>query len=268
VCPPAAPSRWWLCDSHSHLDAPEFDADRAAVIARARAAGVMEQIVPAVAQASWAGLRMLARTETGVYPAYGLHPMYLAEHSPEHLDALRNWIEQERPVAVGECGLDFYLPDLDAETQRYYFRAQLELAREFQLPVIVHARRAVDEVIACVRRVGKLTGVIHSFSGSTEQARQLWDLGFMLGLGGPITYPRASRLRNLVATMPVEHLLLETDAPDQPVFGHQGQRNEPMRLTDVLLIAAALRGSEPATLAAQTRENAARLFKLPQQPSH
>jgi TatD DNase family protein len=252
-----------LCDSHSHIDAPEFAADRADVIARARAAGVVEQIVPAVTRASWEGVRLLAHAEPGIYAAYGLHPMYLADHRAPHLDELRWWLERERPVAVGECGLDFFVPDLDAQAQREYFEAQLRLAREFDLPLIMHARRAVDEVILAVRRIGALRGVVHSFSGSAEQARQLWNMGFMIGLGGPITYPRANRLRSLVATMPIEYLLIETDAPDQPLFGHQGQRNEPARLSEVLAVAAELRGVDAPTLAAQTRDNAARLFNLP-----
>src|SRR5262249_23771510 len=137
---------------------------------------------------------------------YGLHPMYLAEHRAEHLQALPGWIERERPCAVGECGLDFYVPGLDAETQRGYFQGQLEIAKDFDLPLILHARRALDEVIAALRRVGNRSGVVHSFSGSAEQARQLWKMGFCIGLGGPITYPRARRLREIVATMPLEFL--------------------------------------------------------------
>jgi TatD DNase family protein len=252
-----------LIDSHSHLDAAEFDVDRRAVLQRARAAGVGRQVVPAVALETFAGLRDLCRVETGLYPAYGLHPMYLSAHRPEHLDELVRWIESEQPVAVGECGLDFLVPDLDAETQRFYFRRQLEIARDFSLPVILHARRALDEVIATIRRIGNLRGVVHSFSGSLEQARQLWKCGFLIGLGGPPTYPRARRLRKIVATMPLEFLLLETDSPDQPLHGHQGARNEPALLVEVCDCVAKLRGVERAEIAAATTANAERLFALP-----
>ena len=251
-----------LVDSHCHLDAAEFDIDREAVIARAGAAGVGMQIVPAVTAASWPKLREVCATDAGLHPAYGLHPMFLPEHRPEHLQQLRDWMERESPCAIGECGLDFFVDNLDPTEQRLYFQGQLELARDFQLPLIVHARRALDEVIQRIRRVGKLSGVVHSFSGSPEQARQLWDLGFMIGLGGPITYPRANRLRGLVTQMPLEFLLLETDAPDQPDAGIRGQRNEPVRLRQILDTVAELRQQPAEDIAAQTTANAKRLFKL------
>ncbi|MBN8212203.1 MAG: TatD family hydrolase [Xanthomonadales bacterium] len=251
-----------LVDSHSHLDADEFDPDRDQVLARARAAGVTRQIVPAVSAAGWGKLRALCAAEAGLFPAYGLHPMYLPEHSPEHLVALREWIERERPVAVGECGLDFFVENLDAARQSLFFEGQLRLARDFELPVIVHARRAVDAVMAAIRRFGPLRGVIHSFSGSADQARRLYDLGFLIGLGGPVTYERANRLRTLAAQLPIEYLLLETDAPDQPDSGHRGERNEPARLTTVRDTIAALRGMEPEAVAHATTANAERLFGL------
>ena len=252
-----------LIDSHSHLDAAEFDADRAAVIARARNAGVRRQIVPAVAFDTFPALRDLCAREHGLYPAYGLHPMFLDAHVPQHLDALPDWIARENPVAIGECGLDFFVPGLDAETQRLYFRSQLEIARDFSLPAIVHARRALDEVIVTIRRIGHLRGIVHSFSGSLEQARQLWKSGFLIGIGGPLTYPRARRLLEIVATMPLEFLLLETDSPDQPLHGHQGARNEPALLVDVCACVAQLRDADPAEIAEATTANAARLFALP-----
>ena len=252
-----------LVDSHSHFDAPEFDGDRDAALARARAAGVTQQVVPAVAASSWPKLREVCAQDAGLFAAYGLHPMYLSEHRPAHLEDLRTWIEREKPVAVGECGLDFFVEGLDAETQQQYFDGQLRLAREFDLPVIVHARRAVDAVIASVKRVGRLRGVVHSFSGSPEQARQLWQLGFLIGLGGPVTYERANRLRTLARTMPLDHLLLETDAPDQPDAGIRGQRNEPARLPVVRDVIADLRGITADEVSQATTRNAERLFNLP-----
>lgn len=252
-----------LVDSHCHLDATEFDADRAAVIQRARAAGVMQQVIPAIDAEHWPQLRDICRTHPGLFPAYGLHPMFLHSHKPAHLQQLGDWITSERPIAVGECGLDFFIENLDADAQQLYFEGQLTLARDFDLPLIVHARRAVDAVIASFKRVGKLRGVVHSFSGSPEQARQLWQLGFLIGIGGPATYARANRLRGLVAEMPLEHLLLETDAPDQPDAQIRGQRNEPARLSFVCETVAELRGVDAATIAAATTANAQRLFNLP-----
>lgn len=252
-----------LIDSHSHLDVAEFDPDRIAVLERARAAGVVAQVVPAIEYAAWPALAALCHARPELKPAYGLHPMYLERHRPEHLEALPAWIERERPVAVGECGLDFFVEHLDPDGQRRCFVRQLEIARAADLPVIVHARRAVDEVIATLRRAGlPRGGVVHSFSGSAEQARQLWHLGFCLGIGGPVTYARATRLRAIVATMPLAQLLIETDAPDQPLAAHRGRRNEPARLREVLDAVAAARGEPAEAIAAATTANARRLFAL------
>jgi TatD DNase family protein len=251
-----------VIDSHVHLDAPEFDADRAAVLAAARAAGVTGFVVPAVARSGFGALAILAAAEPGVHPAYGLHPMYLAEHDDADPERLAAWLGEHRAVAVGECGLDLFVAGLDPDRQRRLFDAQLRIAREAGLPVILHARKAVDEVSAMVRRVGRLTGVVHSFSGSIDQARRLIDLGFRLGFGGPITYPRASRLRQLVATLPVDALLAETDAPDQPLCGGQGQRNTSAQLPRVIETMAELRQVPVATLAAQLDANARALFRL------
>jgi TatD DNase family protein len=251
-----------LFDSHSHLDVAEFDADRNEVLARAHAAGVEEQLVPAVDHDSWPGLRDVCAATPGLHPAYGLHPVYLSRHRPEHLQALGDWIERERPRAVGEIGLDFFIEGLDPEQQRHYFQAQLQLARDFDLPVVVHARRAVEEVTQALRRTGGLRGVIHSYSGSVEQARQLFELGFMIGIGGPLTYDRARRMHRLVAGMPLEFLLLETDSPDQPDAAHRGQRNEPARIGIVLDAVARLREASADSIAEATRANARRLLRL------
>jgi len=252
-----------LVDTHCHLDAAEFDPDRDQVVARAREAGVHAQVVPATHADAWPGLRDVCAAGDGLHAAYGLHPTFLEHHRPAHLEELGEWIERERPVAVGECGLDYWVDGLDREQQQRYFDGQLRLAREHDLPLVVHARRAVDAVIASIRKVGGLRGVVHSFSGSRQQAEQLWDLGFMLGIGGPVTYERARRLRRLVADMPLEYLLLETDAPDQPDAGNRGGRNEPAFMVRVLDTIAGLRGQDPGEVAEATTDNARRLFNLP-----
>lgn len=261
----AALTAFDLIDTHCHLDAAEFDGDREAVIARAHAAGVTRQIVPAIEADEWPTLKAVCAQTPGLFPAYGLHPMCLVNHRDSHIGLLREWIERERPVAVGECGLDFFIDGLDRAQQSHYFEQQLRLARDFELPVIVHARRAVDDVLAALRRFAPLRGVLHSFSGSLQQAERLGDLGFLLGLGGPVTYERAQRLRRIAASVSIDILLLETDAPDQPDADHRGQRNEPARITRVLHTIAELRGIEPSVLAAATTANAERLFKLPTQ---
>jgi TatD DNase family protein len=256
-----------LIDSHSHIDTAEFDRDRADALARAREAGVTRQILPAIALSGFEKLRDLCRDEASLFPAYGLHPMFLAEHAPAHLDALAEWIERERPVAIGECGLDFYIEGLDRDAQQQYLERQLALAKDFDLPVILHARRAFDDVAAAIRRVGGLRGVVHSFSGSEEQAQHFFRLGFHLGIGGPVTYARAKRLRAIVAAMPIEWLLLETDSPDQPLSGRQGRRNEPAFLVEVLDCIAKLRSESPESVAAATSANAERLFNLRDRPA-
>ncbi len=249
-----------LADSHVHLDAEAFDTDRDAVIDRAHGAGIRHMVVPAIDLDSWRRIRDLCAGRTGIHPAYGLHPLYLARHLPAHLDRLEEWLSDNSAVAVGEIGLDFHQAELDPDRQRFYFTSQLQLARERNLPVIVHARQALEEVSLTLRRSGGLRGVVHSFSGSEQQAKQLWDLGFYLGIGGPVTYDRARRLRRIVANMPIEFLLLESDAPDQPNAAHRGQRNEPARITEVLRCVAALRGEPEQFVAEATTANTRRLF--------
>lgn len=251
-----------LIDSHCHLDAPEFDADRDAVVARARDAGVTAQVIPAVRAADWPALAELCARGHGLHAAYGLHPLLLAEHREAHLPLLRERLMHSQATAVGECGLDYFVADLDPALQRSFFRGQLEIAHELGLPVIVHARRAVEEVIHTLRTFGGLRGVVHSYSGSEEQARQLWQQGFLLGIGGPVSYSRAHRLRRVVSEMPLEFLLLESDAPDQPLAEQRGQRNEPASITGVLDVIAALRPESREVIAAATTANARRLFKL------
>lgn len=247
-------------DSHCHLDAPEFDADRPDVVARARAAGVVRQLLPAIDLDSCRMIADLAADDASLLPAFGLHPMYLERHDDAALMRLVDWCRQHRPVAIGECGLDFFVEGLDPDRQRVVFRAQVELAVELGLPLVLHARRAVDEVISTLRRYKPRGGVVHSFSGSEQQAAQLHDLGFALGIGGPITYDRAQRLRRVVRGMPITQLLLETDAPDQPCSCKRGQRHEPADLMAVVAVVTELRDISAEELSAQTEANFDRIF--------
>lgn len=251
-----------LIDSHNHFDDASFDADRDAAYQRAHANGVIAQVLAAVGARSWPALKTVVARYPGLYAGYGLHPYHLAEHQPAHLDLLAEWLTRERPVAVGECGLDYHLPNLNPQVQAMYFAAQLQLARHHDLPAIIHARRAVDAVIQQVRRFSGVRGVIHSFSGSEDQARRLLDLGILLSFGGPVSYPRANRLRRLIRYLPLDGFLLETDAPDQPLSHRRGQRNEPAFLPEVLACIADLRAADPAEIAAATTANACRLFGI------
>jgi TatD DNase family protein len=253
-----------LVDSHAHLDDRAFDADRTQVLQRARDAGIGQLVVPGVDAASWPRIRDLCAMHPRIlFPAYGLHPLWLRQHAPRDVDALLSWCDANTAVAIGEIGLDFHAGEPDPALQRDYFTRQLALARDLDLPVIVHARQALEEVILVLRRHPGVRGVVHSFSGSEEQARRLWQLGFLVGIGGPVTYERAQRLRRIVAGMPIEFLLLESDAPDQPDANHRGQRNEPARVAEVLRCVAALRGEPENTVATATAANTRRLFRLP-----
>lgn len=250
-----------LFDSHVHLDAPEFDPDRAQVLTAARAAGVRELLVPAVRAATWAGLGAICAADPDLHAAYGLHPCALAQHADTDLDLLAAWLESQPAVAIGECGLDYADPALDRGRQLRLLEGHFVIARRFDLPLVLHARRAFEAVILALRAFGKpLRGVVHSFSGSIEQARALCGLGFLVGIGGPVTYARARRLQRTVAALPLDSVLLETDAPDQPDAAHRGERNEPARLVNVLECVAHLRGMDPDDVAAATTANARRLF--------
>ncbi|AVQ00046.1 DNAase [Ahniella affigens] len=250
-------------DSHCHLDAPEFDADRGAVMAHAKAAGVWRQLLPAIDLDSSQAIWNLHFADATLLPAFGFHPMYLDRYSEAGCAALAHLVATHRPVAIGECGLDYFVEGLDHQQQSDVLGAHLRLAVDHGLPVILHARRAVDAVIAQLRRFRPTGGVVHSFSGSWQQAEQLFALGFSLGIGGPVTYERAQRLRDIVRRMPIEFLLLETDAPDQPSCSLRGQRHTP---GDLLLIAKAvadLRSISLEALSAATEANFSRLFGPP-----
>ena len=253
--------KWQLIDSHTHFDDVSFDPDRDIAWQRTQDAGVKIQIIPAVTAHGWHKLAAICQRYPGLYPAFGLHPMYVAEHQVEHLQQLVQYLQQPNVVAVGECGLDYFIADLDRKQQLYFFTEQLCLAQQFDLPVIIHARRAVDDVLKCLRRY-PCHGVVHSFAGSEQQANQLLNLGFYLSLGGTITYPRAHRLRQLVQILPLERILLETDAPDQPFSTHRGERNEPSYLPELVHTLAELRHESPEQLAAATTQNALTLFGL------
>jgi len=258
-----------LIDSHSHIDFSEFDSDRVAAIQRASDIGISNIIISATTAKRWPLIKKLCNEQPSCHPAYGLHPMFMGEYKQQQLDDLKRYLENEKPIAIGEIGLDYFIDEADDENKKSQldvFVAQLELASAFNLPVIIHARKSLDIVLKQLRQFqassGNLTGSIHSFSGSEQQAKQLIDLGFYIGFGGPITYTRATRLRKLAATLPLESLLLETDSPDQPDSQHYSERNEPAYLLNVAQIIADLRNIKIEKVAQITTQNAQRLFHL------
>jgi TatD DNase family protein len=251
-----------LIDTHCHLDVEEFDADRGEVLGRARAAGVAAILVPAIHAAGWPRLLALCDGEPDLHPALGLHPIYLGQHREEDLAALERLIADRPPVAVGEIGLDYFVRELDRTRQQDLFGAQLDIAAAAGLPVVIHARKSHDQVLAALRRRRLVGGIAHAFSGSLQQAEQYVDLGFRLGFGGMLTFERSRRIRALARALPVEAIVLETDAPDLTVAAHRGERNSPEYLPDVLAALAEVRGEDPAALAVQTTRNARAVFGL------
>ncbi|SDA51389.1 TatD DNase family protein [Pseudomonas sp. NFPP33] len=254
-----------LIDTHTHLDFPDFDADRDEVLARSHALGVQRMVVLGVYQANWQRLWQQVEENEGLYAAFGLHPVYLEDHHPQHLLELHDWLGKlaghHKLCAVGEFGLDYYLEHLDRQRQQALFEAQLQLAVEFELPVLLHVRRAHAATIATLKRFRLARGgIIHAFAGSYEEAREYIKLGFRLGLGGAATWPQANRLRKVVAQLPLEAIVLETDSPDMAPAMHPSQRNSPEYLAEICAALAALRGVTAEELATASSRNADELF--------
>jgi TatD DNase family protein len=266
------PTRRWI-DTHCHLDAAEFAPDRDAVVARAAAAGVGRIVLPAVEVGNFDAVRALAHAHGHAY-ALGIHPLYTPGAAPDALERLRAALqahhEDPRLVAVGEIGLDFFVSGLDPALQQRFYLAQLALAREFGLPVLLHVRRSADQLLKGLRRTEVPGGIAHAFNGSQQQAAQFAERGFALGFGGTMTFERALQIRRLAAGVQVDALVLETDAPDIPpqwlyrsaaerAAGAQG-RNEPAELPRIAEALAALRAWSLDETAAITSANACRVL--------
>lgn len=253
-----------LIDTHCHLDASEFDTDREAVIARAFAAGVDAIVVPAVGASNFEAVRTLAQSDRRIVYALGIHPLFVGQASDDDLDRLREGVaasvDDERFVGIGEIGLDFFVEGHDRERQQRFLAAQLRIARDFELPVVLHVRRAHDRVLAQLRRARPLAGIAHAFNASVQQATQFLDLGFALGFGGAMTYDRALRIRRLASELPAHAHVLETDAPDiAPEWIARG-RNEPAEIARIADVFAGLRSIPRERALAETAANALRVL--------
>ncbi len=267
----------WI-DTHCHLDAPEFAPDRAAVREQARAAGVGLCVLPAVQRRDWPLVQALALQQGDAY-ALGIHPLYVPQADVQDLQALDDALGAARGdprlLAVGEIGLDFFVPALCEpamrERQWHFYTAQLRLARQHGLPVILHVRRSADLLLKGLRQVGVSGGIAHAFNGSAQQAQAFIDLGCALGFGGAMTFERATALRELARSLPLDALVLETDAPDIPpqwlyrtadarASGQPQGRNTPAELPRIAQVLAELRGIDRARLAEATSRNARRVL--------
>jgi TatD DNase family protein len=258
----------WI-DTHCHLDAAEFEADRAQVRERARHAGVTHCVIPAVEAGNFGAVRALAHAQGDSY-ALGIHPLCTPRASEADLavldEALATNVTDTRLVAVGEIGLDLFVPGLDAQRQELFYREQLALAARHGLPVILHVRRSADQLLKHLRQF-RVRGIAHAFNGSLQQAGEFVRLGFKLGFGGTVTYERSQQIRRLAVELPLDAIVLETDSPDIPphwlyktaeerAAGQAQGRNEPGELPRIAAVLAKLRGIAQEELAAATRANA------------
>ena len=253
----------WI-DTHCHLDAAEFDADRATVIADANAAGVVGLVVPAVECATFDAARAAARAIPGGAYALGIHPLYTPRARDEDIATLRRAVERAmgdpRFVGIGEIGLDFFVTTLDPERQQFFYVEQLKIARDFDLPVILHVRRSQDALLKQLRIFTPRGGIAHAFNGSRQQADKFVERGFCLGFGGQMTFERALQIRRLAADLPLDALVLETDAPDIAPQWRYKQRNSPVELPRIAQVLADLRGVTTTALAQATCSNAWRVL--------
>ena len=256
-------------DSHCHLDSPEFDADRDAVVAQARAAGVAA-IVNLPGHIDHFAQAKATRQRFGCLTGFGIHPMWVAGpylHSTrDDITTLRSWVEREKPELIGEIGLDFFIPDFNQSEQEWFFAEQLKIARDFDLAVSLHVRRSQDHILKHLRRIKVRGGFAHAFNGSAQQAAEFVKLGFCLGFGGTATFPQAQRVRGLLQAVPIDNVVVETDAPDIPpsFLGTMGSgaRNSPALLPQIGEILAEVRGMPTAAFASATTANVRRVLGL------
>nr|WP_225911440.1 TatD family hydrolase [Pseudomonas lactucae] len=254
-----------MIDTHTHLDFADFDTDRREVLAHSRELGVRRMVVLGVYQQNWQRLWDLVQADEGLFAAFGLHPVYLDDHRPADLTVLADWLSRlhghRQLCAVGEIGLDYFLQALDRERQQTLFEAQLQLAVDFQLPALLHVRRSHAAVIATLKRIRlPRGGIIHAFAGSREEAHEYIKLGFKLGLGGAATWPQALRMHKVLAHLPLDAVVLETDAPDMAPAMYPGQRNSPEHLPAICGALAERMGTSPLLLAEASTRNACELF--------
>lgn len=252
-------------DSHCHFDFAEFEEDRAALWQQCQIEGIEKLIIPGTEPKQWQQSLAICQQFSGLYYAAGIHPWWVDKVKDIDEDIRQQWHDQlasPHCVAIGECGLDKTIAT-DIDLQINYFKAHLALACELNLPLIIHVRKSHNETLTLLQHYQpNAGGVIHGFSGSIELAEQYRQLGFYLGIGGTITYPRANKTRNTVSKLPLESIVLETDAPDMPLAGFQGKRNTPLRIPTIAQALADLRNEPLTTIAQVTTQNSRQLFSL------
>lgn len=251
-----------LFDTHCHIDVGAFDLDRGQVLARARAAGVRHLLVPAIERDGWQGLWDLCLADPDLHPAIGLHPVMLERHADEDILAMETFVQAHRPVAIGEIGLDYAIRSLDRTRQQALLEAQLRIAEQNRLPVSLHIRKAHEPMLKTLASFDLCGGICHAFNGSEQQAGRYLDMGFRFGFGGKLTYPNARHLHELASRLPLESIVLETDAPDMSGANHRYQRNSPEYLPEVVQVLSDLRGISPGRIAEATTRNAFEVLRI------
>lgn len=252
-----------LIDSHCHIDFAIFDDDRESILTHCQSLSIKQLIVPGTQARSWQKLLSLAVQFPSIKPALGLHPYFLGDYQPTDLIELSRLIQLHawQIVALGEIGLDFAI-DVEPILQKKVFEQQLEIAVQYGLPVILHHRQSHNQIIQCLKAYRfQNGGIVHAFSGSLQQANTYIDLGFKLGVGGTITYERAKKTRSVLSQVPLESLVLETDSPDMPINGKQGQRNSPINLIAILHELAVLRNESKEQIIKQCYKNVCACLK-------
>lgn len=256
-------ANWQIIDSHCHLDFPVFDSNRTQIINDAQHLGVSHIVIPGVTAQDFQRVVDIASAFSHISFALGLHPCFMQQHQSPDLQKLADFVATYPVCAIGEIGLDFYIADYDAASQISLLKAQLKIAKAQRLPVLLHVRKAHDIMLKTLREERfEQGGIVHAFSGSMQQAEHYIKMGFKLGFGGAVTYPGANKLRRLVAGLPLESIVLETDSPDMPLYGRKGEPNQPVYLADVLQVVADLRSEPVERIAAITTANAKQLLSL------
>lgn len=247
-------------DSHCHLDFSVFEQELDTILQNAYQNGVKAFLVPATTLQSWDKVKQLSCRYSAIRTAYGLHPYFLTENSVQDIAHLERFSAENNPVAIGEIGLDFWPDQVSKNIQVDCFKRQLSVAENLSLPVIIHARKSYDDVFSIVRKYRLSGGVIHAFTGSLVQAQRFIDLGFILGCGGSITYLRARKTRHLFKTLSNNDFILETDAPDMPLYGYQGKKNTPSQIVEIAKTLSDLRAQSLEEIAYHNYNNVMRAF--------
>ena len=246
----------WI-DTHCHLDFELFDSERLAMLAKAAEQGIENIVIPGVVARHWQRIRDLNGSYPQLLPAYGLHPCFDRDHEESHLEQLDHWLADQRPVAVGEIGLDFFIDDYNEARQLHWFREQVRLATQHKLPILVHCRKAHDQCLKVIRELHFTEGgFMHAFSGSKQQAERCLEFGFKLGIGGAATYERSTKLHRIIKKLPLDSFVMETDAPDIPPCFARDEPNSPLNIPRIAELICERTGRDLQELAHITTRNA------------